>query len=874
MRESDVISKGKYVYPPCDPQLYADKFVFLRENGKKYLLLQWENLRDEVLTGLDFTLECFGISSSKICEKRVPIGNLNASGKSSFVLDYKIEVPENCVQFKIHVNRERYGEFSYLPYDGFSEAKYDPSPSRTSETGTAVANGAEKSGAAVCVRRPKFPLWLTLITFALFLVLIVMMIYDVSMYGKYLQSFIKNDIIYGFENGDKSDGSPLYVQGIYGDADKYRNITIEASIDGHPVQSVSNNAFRDCANLKSVTFKGKINLNAWAFSYCRKLENVNFENVVNIGAGAFYGCTSLQNVYADNLESIGNDAFSLCESLMEVVIGESKTPLLVGSDIFSSCKRLTRIEIKRDIYTGGRAVFYGARAIEFLHLKSLEEFVTMNELFKYTDFSGELVIDEMKNIPDYFCSNKSIRSFTVNSLEFPVIGEYAFADCEQLSQFNSPPIAVVGEGAFSSSGLESFDGNNLQEIGDRAFGGCTELKSFELSENTKLNFIGNKAWENCTSLQSLYIPDGVEQIGEYILLSSKVPELSLPELGSGRSMQDYFGSDINSLRRVIVRSGENLADNAFYFCNDLETVILPDEMRNIGENAFYFCENLRDISLPQNLESIGKLAFSGCSSLTEINLPQTLVSIGDYAFTSCYSLSNIVLPSSLQSIGEEVFKNCMRLYEVRNESDLTLPPNFAENVLKIYKAGEASVPKAEKDGYTAGFFDGEWILIGYPRGTARIFLPESLVDAQPDFRYKVADCLFFNDQVITYAFIPQTVDELGVNAFSNCSSLETVSFALNSAITVLPDSVFAFCGALTNFSVPENLVSIGNNAFRNCNSLKSVVLQKHIVSIGEEAFYGCDKLITVYNRSALQLIKGSEKYGYVAYYAEEIITLT
>ena len=165
-------------------------------------------------------------------------------------------------------------------------------------------------------------------------------------------------------------------------------------------------------------------------------------------------------------------------------------------------------------------------------------------------------------------------------------------------------------------------------------------------------------------------------------------------------------------------------------------------------------------------------------------------------------------------------------------------------------------------------------MIGYPRGTARIFLPESLVDAQPDFRYKVADCLFFNDQVITYVFIPQTVDELGVNAFSNCSSLETVSFALNSAITVLPDSVFAFCGALTNFSVPENLVSIGNNAFRNCNSLKSVVLQKHIVSIGEEAFYGCDKLITVYNRSALQLIKGSEKYGYVAYYAEEIITLT
>ena len=38
-------------------------------------------------------------------------------------------------------------------------------------------------------------------------------------------------------------------------------------------------------------------------------------------------------------------------------------------------------------------------------------------------------------------------------------------------------------------------------------------------------------------------------------------------------------------------------------------------MEEIGEKAFYGCESLRYITLPDNLRSIGKDAFTGCSSI-------------------------------------------------------------------------------------------------------------------------------------------------------------------------------------------------------------------------------------------------------------------
>ena len=41
-------------------------------------------------------------------------------------------------------------------------------------------------------------------------------------------------------------------------------------------------------------------------------------------------------------------------------------------------------------------------------------------------------------------------------------------------------------------------------------------------------------------------------------------------------------------------------------------------MTRIGDNAFFWCESLTGITIPNGVASIGEYAFSGCNSLTDV----------------------------------------------------------------------------------------------------------------------------------------------------------------------------------------------------------------------------------------------------------------
>ena len=85
----------------------------------------------------------------------------------------------------------------------------------------------------------------------------------------------------------------------------------------------------------------------------------------------------------------------------------------------------------------------------------------------------------------------------------------------------------------------------------------------------------------------------------------------------------------------------SIGDSAFYDCDGLTSITIPEGVTSIGKGAFYFCKRLTSITIPEGVTSISDWTFYVCSSLTSITIPESVTSIGYAAFKYCSNLTSI-----------------------------------------------------------------------------------------------------------------------------------------------------------------------------------------------------------------------------------------
>ena len=234
---------------------------------------------------------------------------------------------------------------------------------------------------------------------------------------------------------------------------------------------------------------------------------------------------------------------------------------------------------------------------------------------------------------------------------------------------------------------------------------------------------------------------------------------------------------------------------------------------SIGECAFKNCSSLTSVTIPKSVTSIGDYAFNYCSSLTSVTIPNSVTSIGEGAFFCCSSLTRVTIPNSVTSIGDYAFSYC---------SSLTA----------IYVA-EGNTTYTSEDGVL--FSKDKTMLYRYPAGKMEneYAIPESVTS--------IGDCAFSECSSLTSVTIPNSVTSIGVSAFSECSSLTSVT--IPNGVTSIGNYVFKNCSSLTSVTIPESVTSIGESAFYGCSSLTSVTIPNSVKSIGPGAFY----LTAIYN---------------------------
>ena len=138
-------------------------------------------------------------------------------------------------------------------------------------------------------------------------------------------------------------------------------------------------------------------------------------------------------------------------------------------------------------------------------------------------------------------------------------------------------------------------------------------------------------------------------------------------------------SDI--IRRYLVQSAKigdsliNIPHSLFYYCQAMNSVILPQNVQGIGQNAFSGCTKLRGITIPDGCQFIAGVnyqfgnEFSGCTSLKRIDL-SGLGSIGSAvswgtSFSNDTALEEVIIGPSVTAITGRCFMGCSSLKSVK-----------------------------------------------------------------------------------------------------------------------------------------------------------------------------------------------------------------
>ncbi len=96
----------------------------------------------------------------------------------------------------------------------------------------------------------------------------------------------------------------------------------------------------------------------------------------------------------------------------------------------------------------------------------------------------------------------------------------------------------------------------------------------------------------------------------------------------------------------------------------IKTVNIGDGVTNIGRCAFYFCECLTNVTIPQSVKSIDDFAFRFCTGLKTIIIPNSVTFLGYQSISRCSSLRTVVIPDSVTDVDNSVFSGCSNLREI------------------------------------------------------------------------------------------------------------------------------------------------------------------------------------------------------------------
>lgn len=393
---------------------------------------------------------------------------------------------------------------------------------------------------------------------------------------------------------------------------------------------------------------------------------------------SFYGCSKIgEVVLSPYLTEIPPYAFSFCYGLKNITIPYSVN--LIDIKAFENCVNLENVTINENVSYIADSAFDGCGKLTFI--TSPNSYAA--KWFENFDKSNVLNIDFVDNTVSKDTSGNNSSGLSGNDepvwqtvkVETPIegqIGETVIVGRQAVFFIDNTVPSVKGTTSHISSTNPNAV-NSTQDVSGTeyvlpdnwnisdALTMETNGKGLNLPKFTVIDgLIASKAFYNDSSMTSYEIGEDITSIGDFSFARSGLTSITIP------------------------KGVTHIGYGAFYHCDNLATILIPDTVTEIEPAAFSKTRMMENwlkygdgnfmvvgdgiliayrgsdskVVIPDDVKTIGPECFMNHSEIQEIELPDSVVTISEDAFSGCSNLFRVTGGNSLECIEDRAFDNC------------------------------------------------------------------------------------------------------------------------------------------------------------------------------------------------------------------------